>query len=160
LTPDVRDTKLGLAAQKTKEAPICPASSDDAPHAISMQKLITLRFEEDAAASSTDKRRMCPSCRKALTNATEPILAKRCGHVLCNKCVKQFLVPTGKQEKSEADSIISCFVCDEPVAVASAPETGSPSSLPTGLVALKSEGTGFSARGSNKVAKSGTAFQC
>lgn len=161
LTPDVRDSKLGPAPDKAKAVPVCPASSGDAPHTFSMQKLINLRFDEDSAAPVTETGKLCPSCRKPLTNALEPILARRCGHVLCNKCVQQFLVPSRKQQqKEEGDPIIACYVCDEPVAMSSSLHAESSSSLPTGLVALKSEGTGFSARGSNTVAKSGTAFQC
>jgi nitric oxide synthase-interacting protein len=105
-----------------------------------MQKLITIKFEVDPATE--EQRRTCPSCRKVLSNASAPVL-----------------IPP-KQEQSENDGIITCFVCDEPVAIDSSPEGGHRSHLPTGLVALRSEGTGFSAKGSSTVEKSGVAFQC
>lgn len=87
-------------------------------------------------------------------------MTKRCGHVLCQKCVNQFLLPSGKQQASKEDAIISCYSCDEPVAVKSSHGEDSKGSLPSGLVALKSEGTGFSARGTSTVEKSSVAFQC
>lgn len=125
-----------------------------------MQKLITIHFDEQVDPSTKDKRRTCPSCRKILSNASAPIMAKRCGHVLCQKCVKQFLIPHGKHPESDQDAIITCFVCDEPVAVVPSAESGPKPHLPTGFVPLRSEGTGFSARGSSTVEKSGVAFQC
>ena len=84
-------------------------------------------------------------------------MAKKCGHVLCQKCVKQFMIPSGKNKA--VDDIIGCFVCEEPVAVSSS-ERDVGSGLPTGLVALRSEGTGFSSKGSSTVGKTGLAFQC
>lgn len=154
----MQDTKVGLAAKKTKTTPTCPASADDSPHPISMQKLITVQFDEQIDPPTKDKRRTCPSCRKVLSNASAPIMAKLCGHVLCQKCVAQFLIPQGNHGTSEQDVIIACFVCDEPVAANASSETKA--HLPTGFVALKSEGTGFSARGSSTVEKTGVAFQC
>lgn len=99
----------------------------------------------------------CPSCRKTLSNALAPVMAKRCGHVLCQKCVKQFMIPSEKNKT--ADDIIGCYVCEEPVAV-SLTERDIGSGLPTGLVALRSEGTGFSSKGNSTVGKTGLAFQC
>lgn len=95
-------------------------------------------------------------------------MAEKCGHVLCFSCVKQFLLPSEKaqptagREEEEAASHIACFVCSAPVAVVSRPvKVASPKDpLPTGLIRLKSEGTGFSARGSRTVEKSSVAFQC
>lgn len=89
-------------------------------------------------------------------------MAKGCGHVLCQKCVHQFLIPSKKDKKGhpeDAGAIINCFVCDKPIAVDSADESAK-HRLPVGLVALKSEGTGFSARGTSTVEKSITSFQC
>ncbi|CAI6097151.1 unnamed protein product, partial [Clonostachys chloroleuca] len=159
LTPDIRDSKLAPAAKKSKDTPLCPASNDGNSHPFSMNKLITVRFHEQYDTASQQDKRSCPSCLKLLTNASAPILAKRCGHVLCSKCVKQFILPSAKDASQDTDSIITCYVCDETVALASdAP--GSSQSLPVGLVALKSEGTGFSARGASTVEKSGVGFQC
>lgn len=160
LTPDVHETKIGPAAKKIKTTPTCPASSEDSQHSISLQKLITINFDKQHDASTNETKRSCPSCRKVLSNALTPVLAKHCGHVLCRKCVDQFLIPSAKSKAHEQDSIIACFVCDEPVAVNPSAEDGPRAGLPTGLVSLKSEGTGFSARGTSTVEKSAVAFQC
>lgn len=147
---------------KDKLAPTCPASKPNHTHPFSLHKLITLQFTEEEDPTTKDKCKTCPSCRKALSNASAPIMAKGCGHVLCQKCVHQFLIPPkkdGKGSSEDAGAIINCFVCDKPIAVESAGE-GSKHRLPVGLVALKSEGTGFSARGTSTVEKSITSFQC
>lgn len=88
-------------------------------------------------------------------------MAVKCGHVLCFGCVKQFLIPPGQKQHSDPNYSITCFVCDIPldIKLSKVGETAR-AHLPTGLVALKSEGTGFSAKGTNTVEKSGTAFQC
>jgi nitric oxide synthase-interacting protein len=160
LTPQVQDGQLSQVTKKAKATPVCPASADDSPHALSMQKLITVHFDEEDDPSVGTKRRNCPSCRKTLSNASSAILAKRCGHVMCMKCAKQFLIPSGKQKSSETGAIIACYVCDEPISTKAPKEEQADGGLPSGLVALKSEGTGFSAKGSSTVKKSTVAFQC
>lgn len=157
LTPDVHDSKHGAPSKKHKSTPTCPASAQDHPHHFSLNKLITIQFDEQVDSTTKDKQKTCPSCRKALSNALAPVMAKRCGHVLCQKCVKQFMIPSGKDKT--ADDIIGCYVCEEPVAVSSS-ERDIGSGLPTGLVALRSEGTGFSSKGNSTVGKTGLAFQC
>ncbi|ETR97030.1 hypothetical protein M419DRAFT_39739 [Trichoderma reesei RUT C-30] len=165
LTPDVQSSGLAPVAKKTKTAPTCPASAEHDPHPFSLQKLLTIAFNESTDSSTKQSIRTCPSCLKTLTNASSPVMAEKCGHVLCFSCVKQFLLPSEKAQaaaKEEAASHIACFVCSAPVAVTSKPvKVSSPKDpLPTGLVRLKSEGTGFSARGSRTVEKSSVAFQC
>jgi nitric oxide synthase-interacting protein len=126
-----------------------------------MQKLVTVQFDEDEDPNTMMKRRVCPSCRKVLTNASSPVLAKQCGHVVCHNCIEKFLLPTaGKKKDEDAETPLACYVCDTPLPPA--PEGKSPvkGALPVGLVMLRSEGTGFSARGTNAVKKSGVAFQC
>ncbi|KAL6876021.1 hypothetical protein HDV57DRAFT_165228 [Trichoderma longibrachiatum] len=168
LTPDVQNSGLAPVAKKTKTAPTCPASAEHDPHPFSLQKLLTIAFNETTDSSTKQSVRTCPSCLKTLTNASSPVMAEKCGHVLCFSCVKQFLLPSEKaqptagREEEEAASHIACFVCSAPVAVVSRPvKVASPKDpLPTGLIRLKSEGTGFSARGSRTVEKSSVAFQC
>ncbi len=159
LTPDVaHDSKLLPSSKKTKQVASCPASSDENNHPLSMQHLITIQFNEESESSSKDKRRTCPSCRKMLSNASSPAMAMKCGHVLCMNCIKQFMMPS-KQTPADSEIPIACFVCDVPLALSS--DKGGPkSSLPSGMIPLKSEGTGFSARGASTVAKTNVAFQC
>ncbi|KAL7918521.1 hypothetical protein ACQKWADRAFT_303908 [Trichoderma austrokoningii] len=164
LTPDVRNSDLAPVAKKAKTTPTCPASSEHHAHSLSLQKLLTIQFSETTDDATRETHRTCPSCLKTLSNALSPVMAEKCGHVLCLNCVKKFLLPSGKQQVKDDDDAdpIACFVCSTPVAVTT--RHGKPSSakdaLPTGLVRLKSEGTGFSARGSRTVEKSSVGFQC
>ena len=153
---------LSAAAKKGKTTATCPASAETNPHALSMHKLVSIKFEEDIDSSSTDKRRICPSCRKAFSNSSGPIMAKQCGHVFCRSCVNKILVPSTRQSKSNSDSEIplTCYVCDVPLDPKGHGADSSKGALHPGLVALRSEGTGFSARGTSTVEKSDVAFQC
>lgn len=157
MTPDVQSSKIKPTTVEVKTTPTCPASNDDNAHALSMQKLIDLHFDEATTEESgiSEKRRLCPSCRKVLSNSSNAIMAKPCGHVLCLKCVRQFLAPKGRPE----GELVACFTCDSPVSGKTA-HTGEKDALPAGLVPLKSEGTGFSARGASTIKKSSVAFQC
>ncbi|KAF7561884.1 hypothetical protein G7046_g2267 [Stylonectria norvegica] len=160
LTPDVQASKLPPVAKKAKTVPTCPSSSRDDPHALSMQNLITIVFSEDEDSKTKEKRRVCPSCLKVLSNSSTPMMATQCGHVLCQSCVKQFMMPTSRSSSEELQAPLACYVCDTPLSSklkkSDAPQ---PSATP-GLVALKSEGTGFSARGTSTVERTSIAFQC
>ncbi|KAH6604081.1 zinc finger containing [Trichoderma cornu-damae] len=165
LTPDVQDSGLPPPAKKAKTTPTCPAAAEHDPHPLSLQNLLTIQFNETTDSSTKETVRTCPSCLKTLSNASTPIMAEKCGHVLCFSCVKQFLLPSEKQQAREPESHIACFVCSAPIAVTTKPTkptktSTSKDSLPVGLVKLKSEGTGFSARGSRTVEKTSVAFQC
>ncbi|KAJ6785869.1 hypothetical protein PWT90_05444 [Aphanocladium album] len=165
LTPDAtKETKFLEASKKVKPVAVCPASASDSPHALTMQHLITIKFDtqsdfsKSANESNNNNKHMCPSCRKVLTNASSPAMGVKCGHVLCLSCVKQFMAPSSK-DAADSSSPVLCFVCDTPLAFAAdkdAPKTA----LPSGMIALRSEGTGFSAKGSNTVERTNVAFQC
>lgn len=60
--------------------------------------------------------------------------------------------------KIDAEPVM-CFVCDTVLEFA-ADAGESKMSLPSGMIALKSEGTGFSARGGSTVERTNVAFQC
>ncbi|KAG6042006.1 hypothetical protein E4U41_007102 [Claviceps citrina] len=170
LTPDVKDCNIRAPSVEVKAMPICPSSSDDSPHALSMQRLVTIQFQEVEQKSSHTKTRSCPSCLKTLTNSSSPVMVQQCGHVMCLSCVKRLLiVPKPKEASASApdpEPPMACYVCEAPISGKSdksaAPQrqAATSASLPVGLVLLRSEGTGFSARGSNTVAKSGVGFQC
>ncbi len=157
LTPDAtKDAKLLEASKKAKPVPVCPASASDSPHELTLQHLITICF--DMQPDDPSGTRVCPSCRKTLTNASSPAMAIQCGHVLCLSCIKQFVAPMTSHSAKEKDVPAACFVCDMPLARIS--DASRAPGLPTGMIALKSEGTGFSARGGNTVERSSVAFQC
>jgi nitric oxide synthase-interacting protein len=158
----VQNSGLAPVTKKAKTTPTCPASAERDPHPLSLQKLLTIQFNETTDEKTKETLRTCPSCLKTLSNASDPVMAEKCGHVLCLNCVKKFLLPSIKEQAQEAESPIACFVCSTPVAVTTKPTKTSSSkdALPVGLIKLKSEGTGFSARGSRSVQKTSVAFQC
>ncbi|KAF5969826.1 RING finger domain-containing protein [Fusarium coicis] len=159
LTPDAQSSKLPPVAKKDKTAPTCPASAPDSPHPITMQNLITINFNEEE--TSKGKQRTCPSCLKMLTNASNPMMTRECGHVLCHSCVKQFMIPSSKRTSAEDVPPLTCYVCDVPLTSSKSRKTDTaPGSSIPGLIALQSEGTGFSAHGGNTVERSSVAFQC
>ncbi|KAI6751245.1 hypothetical protein HG530_014159 [Fusarium avenaceum] len=156
LTPDAQSSKLPPVVKKDKAVPSCPASSPENPHPITLQNLVTINFNEEETPKG--KQRTCPSCLKMLTNASNPMMTKQCGHVLCHSCIKQFMIPSKKSSSEDAPP--TCYVCDVPLPSKSQKQYGATDSLLPGLIALQSEGTGFSARGGNTVERSSVAFQC
>lgn len=86
-------------------------------------------------------------------------MGMKCGHVLCLSCIKQFMAPLKQPVKEENEKPVMCFVCDTVLAFA-ADLGAAKTALPSGMIALKSEGTGFSARGGSTVERTNVAFQC
>lgn len=164
-------------AKKPKSIPMCPAATEDDPHPYSLHTLVTVNFAEeeegDESRSSGKKTRIrvCPSCKKGLSNSSKAMLAKPCGHVLCRNCVDKFMKPSRHNDPhaavGEAEKV-RCFVCEADLTEKSTngKDTSEKSKkkdkekIRPGLVELRCEGTGFSAGGVNQVRKSGVAFQC
>lgn len=160
--------KLHEVKKKTKTSPVCPSSLANSQHTYSLHSLVTINFTEEESKETKSKTRICPSCKKGLTNASKAMLAKPCGHVLCKACANQFMKPSGhadphaNPEDAEDPNTIRCYVCDTDVTErpAKKSEKKDKDKIRPGLVELKSDGTGFSAGGVNEVKRSGTAFQC
>ncbi|KXJ97718.1 hypothetical protein Micbo1qcDRAFT_156693 [Microdochium bolleyi] len=127
---NTKDT-LHTIAKKTKTVPMCPSAPEDDPHPYSLHSLVTLEFSEELDEKTRQPVRTCPACKKALTNASRPVLAKPCGHVLCRSCVEQFVKPSkhndhhhhdphasidsgGGRSGDGADDVplLLCYVCD------------------------------------------------
>lgn len=164
-TPDNKKA----AMKAIKEHPTCPASAVDQPHDITLKKLVTVKFNEETTDGSADKSsRTCPSCNKALSNATKAVLAKPCGHVLCRPCSDKFQkAPEKSAHDKDHDETVRCYECQEDVTPGRKSkrkkDDGSSekeSKVERGLVELSSEGTGFAGGGKNMVKKQGVAFQC
>ncbi|RKP11031.1 hypothetical protein THASP1DRAFT_21358 [Thamnocephalis sphaerospora] len=127
--------------------------SNDVPglaHGIgySLKKLIPVHFassldgkddeREDDTVRTVQERRQaffCPACSKNLSNTMKMSLSRNCGHVLCSRCMDQFV------RKSQR-----CFVCEKKC-------------KDKDIIQLATEGTGFAAGGGQvEVAKYDTAF--
>ncbi|KAK4135291.1 ENOS interacting protein [Trichocladium antarcticum] len=137
--------------RKVKTQPTCPSSDEDKPHYYSLHTLVTVSFTEETDPDTKTTLRICPACKKGLTNSSKAVMAKPCGHVLCKNCVDQFMKPPG------ADSV-RCFVCDADLTERKA--KGNKEKIRPGLVELRREGTGFSAGGNNQVKKDSVMFRC
>lgn len=161
-----------------KQHPTCPAAAAEQPHDFTLKSLVTVQFAEDKPSKTPGSEtvdasaptRTCPSCNKALSNATKAVLAKPCGHVLCKPCSEKFQRVADKSAHDEVhDETVRCYVCQEDVTPgrrskkkksAEAGEKEKESKVERGLVELSTEGTGFAGGGKNMVKRQGVAFQC
>ncbi|KAL2181392.1 uncharacterized protein P884DRAFT_273915 [Thermothelomyces heterothallicus CBS 202.75] len=139
--------------KKFKTQPICPASSEEKPHHYSLHTLITINFTEETNSGTDKPQRICPACKKVLSNSSKPTLAKPCGHVLCKSCVDQFMKPSGGEP-------VRCYVCEADLTEKEASKKEGKEKIRPGLVELRREGTGFSAGGNNQVRKDSVTFRC
>ncbi|KAF3938240.1 hypothetical protein ABW19_dt0205041 [Dactylella cylindrospora] len=169
LTPSLSTSELA-PVKAPKLQPVCPGSDPDKLHNYSLKGLVNVKFTEEEGERNKhgEPARICPSCRKGLSNETKAIVAKPCGHVICKPCVKKFILHSddphasfnGKEEK------IQCSVCEADL---SEPSGGGKKkdkekekdAIKPGLVQISSDGTGFTAGGGKVVAqKEMVAFQC
>ena len=184
-TPDVTKASSGEhkdVPKPPKLNPLCPGSSEEKPHNISLKTLTTVHFtEEDEGPNDKQPRRSCPACHKALSNATKAMLCVPCGHVLCKPCAVRFMTPVSTPDPHNPGAehgVLRCYVCDvdlsgrpEENGTANGEEGGkkhkkkhrkekSKEGAKPGLVEIHSDGTGFAGGGKNVVEKQGIAFQC
>ncbi|KAI9792198.1 MAG: hypothetical protein M1816_002738 [Peltula sp. TS41687] len=158
-----------------KLQPICPASRKDRPHTYSLKTLVSVHFSEEKDEKRSEETvRICPSCKKALSNATKAMLTIPCGHVICKPCVDQFMTVV---DNSSVD--LRCYVCDTGLSSSNGSVSKESSSnkkkkdnkdekdgekerekLKPGMVEISGEGTGFAGGGKNVVKREGVAFQC
>ena len=162
-------------AEKIKENPTCPSGNPEVPHGLSLKTLVSAKFNMEKNPETGKEAATCPSCRKALSNATKAMIAIPCGHVLCKPCVERFLKPEHRHHRDAHDEgpepeSVHCYVCDADLS--SVPETTKPKDKEgkkskkekekgpkPGLVEIRSEGTGFAGGGKAVVQREGVAFQ-
>jgi nitric oxide synthase-interacting protein len=153
-----------------KLAPLCPASTPDTKHTYSLKTLVTVVFTEDQDSKTKEMVRICPSCKKGLSNSSRAMLAKPCGHVLCGSCVDQFMRPpdhekAGTKAGEEVVKVL-CYVCETDLtekrskAIEDRVRHKDKDKLRPGLSEFNCEGTGFAGGGTNVATRAGVAFQC
>lgn len=94
---------------------------------------LSLKLLLDISFSFADRKEICPVCCKELSNNVDPAVLSACGHVICKSCSSNM--------KELEDS---CLVCDK---------------KHKGFIAIETEGTGFSSKGSVEAQKFDVAFQ-
>ena len=169
-TPSVTPTSnknnvLHDVKKKTKTQPVCPASSENQPHYYSLHSLVTVHFTEEKDDKTKTTTRICPACKKGLSNSSKAMLAKPCGHVLCGSCVGKFMRPTGHHDPHAPHvdpEAVQCYVCEAVLTERSSDKKAKEGKekIRPGLVEIRREGTGFSAGGQTQAQKDGVSFQC
>ncbi|KAJ5988369.1 hypothetical protein N7481_003579 [Penicillium waksmanii] len=175
LTPNTDANEIA-ASKAVKLAPICPGSSETHKHTYSLKSLVEVHFTEEKGSDGSVSR-VCPSCKKNLSNGLKAMLTKPCGHVICQPCVTKFMTPhavldphASKEEQAQ-HGLVLCYVCETdltPREEKSKDADGSKKKskkkdkdgVKPGLVEVSSEGTGFAGGGGNVATKTGVAFQC
>ena len=180
---DAQSTSLSAAisTKHQKLQPLCPASTPESKHPYSLKSLVTVDFAETEGDStggggkSNERTRICPSCKKVLTNTSRAMLgtAEGCGHVICGGCADLFLSPRSGQGEKER---VRCYVCEADLSGKLAQEEKNGVEEPGQkerkdkvkkknkrigrLVEISCEGTGFAGGGTNLAKREGVAFQC
>ena len=142
--PDLapEDMRSSLTAKPPKTTPVCPASSEGAPHSLNLKGLIDVHFSNyHGGKNENDKpSRICPACQKVLNNSLKSNLLIACGHVICKPCFEKFMAESK-----------SCYVCETSIEGTTAGTFN--------IIQLRSEGSGYAAGGNTQVTKARVAFQ-
>jgi len=144
---------------------LCPCSSEDSPHTFAFKTLLQVNFTTEVNESTKKETRICPCCRKTLSNSTKGVLAVPCGHVLCKSCSDRFvkLPETDPHAPTTETGVLRCYVCDANLTETRGEKGKDKREKPKvkpGLVLIGSDGTGFASAGKSEVQRKGVAFQC
>lgn len=179
----------GNKVKEKKLQPLCPGSTERSPHPISLKTLTPVKFSEETAGadgpvkkgaseeaskSREGASRTCPSCARALSNASKAVLLRPCGHVVCGPCVDKFMLGGTDTDHAWDEEVgekptISCYVCSEDVSLRAQTRAdkkkksrkgADEEEKERGMFDIACEGTGFAGGGTNYVKREGVAFQC
>jgi nitric oxide synthase-interacting protein len=133
-----------------------------------LKALVTVYFTEEKDSKTEESVRICPACKKGLSNSSKAVLAKPCGHVLCGSCAEKFMEPPDMPHAhdpnaKESHGKVLCYVCETDVTAQKrkpGKERGGNDKIAPGLMEISREGTGFAGGGTNMTKREGVAFQC
>lgn len=118
---------------------------------------------QPAAGSTIAKRKICPSCRKTLSDVAHLYVLRRCGHVHCASCVDRLLMPALKHAEKAAAAAASTNGIDNSNGKGDRPgclDCGTTiKSAAKDLIPLQREGTGFASGGMSESKQKGISFQ-
>lgn len=136
--PSVTPTAAAGPSKEIKLNTVCRAA--DPPHSLTLKELTPVSFstlenngKQNSKYDETDK--VCPSCKKTLSNRILLFLMKPCSHVVCKTCFDSLVRPAEQ-----------CVVCDKKLKTAD-------------MLQLNREGTGYAGGGLAESSKKGVAFQ-
>ncbi|KAH8551027.1 hypothetical protein BGW37DRAFT_494537 [Umbelopsis sp. PMI_123] len=121
LTPSAGKTAEKDGQEKAQA--MCVAGE---PHPVTIKSLIQVNFTNEHEKSNHP---ICPACMKGLNNGIKISVLRKCGHVICNKCIDSFV------KKSQV-----CYVCEKKI-------------KDKDIIDISAEGTGFASNSSQLEAK-------
>ncbi|KAL1668902.1 hypothetical protein GGF50DRAFT_96110 [Schizophyllum commune] len=136
LTPTYASSGPPRSLQDVKLQTTCRGG--EPTHSLALKNLSPVSFSTFTSSdpkASGDTEKMCPSCKKGLSNSMRIFHMRPCAHVVCKTCTDSLVRPA-KQ----------CVVCDKALGAKD-------------VVELKREGTGFAGGGRAETVRTGTAFQ-
>jgi nitric oxide synthase-interacting protein len=110
-------TEADIISKPIKLTPICPASTEDNRHEYSLKTLVDVHFtedkSEDLASTQLQTSRVCPSCKKVLTNGLKA-MRKSCSLVFSKKFFEGSKKPNPRPPLTMMKSNKTLRPCDLP----------------------------------------------
>ncbi|MCO5556066.1 hypothetical protein L7F22_009610 [Adiantum nelumboides] len=127
---------------------------DKLGHVVTSKSLVDVHFviESNPNGEKGDlwnkERKICPSCKKTLSNVNKLFAVRKCGHIHCSTCIDTLIRPALKQAEKDKKLRPTCLKCDVTI-----------KSDEKDILSLQREGTGFTSAGNNEAKKMGVSFQ-
>ncbi|KIJ30055.1 hypothetical protein M422DRAFT_36699 [Sphaerobolus stellatus SS14] len=135
--PSLTPTAAAGPLKDIKPTTLCRAAHPF--HSLVLKDLVPVTFTTLENSGSTSKSeeatRICPSCKRNLSNNIHIYFMKPCSHAVCKTCTDSLVRPSGQ-----------CVVCDKQLKKSE-------------ILELNREGTGYAGGGIAESVRSGVAFQ-
>ncbi|PWN38033.1 uncharacterized protein FA14DRAFT_159795 [Meira miltonrushii] len=123
-------------------------------HVVTSKSLVDVHFvietipKGEQGDRSDKERKICPSCKKTLSNVNKLFAIRKCGHIHCSTCIDTLIRPALKEAEKDKKLRPTCLECDAPI-----------KSDHKDILPLQREGTGFTSAGNNEAKTMGVSFQ-